>query len=199
MWVSCVNSARLSPLAPCVTRSRLNRSANGGARSKLRDHPQHHRHMLNCSPHAIPPAMQCYGVVAGTRTLAVPHLLHWELHVSRGVVSMLSARSARSTPQQPPWGGDPRHAWYEGVLARSHGLVFSSAAGGAHWQIAIRCPSLPFPSVKVHQAAVLVRRFCFSMVAGCVDQNIKDPYGNTLHLHEVTFMLMAECFHRVCG
>ena len=47
-----------------------------------------------------------------------------------------------------------------GVLARSHGLVFSSAAGGAHWQIAIRCPSLPFPSVKVHQAAVLVRRFC---------------------------------------
>ena len=98
--------------------------------------------------------------------------------MSRGVVSMLSARSARSTPQQPPWGGDPRHAWYEGVLARSHGLVFSSAAGGAHWQIAIRCPSLPFPSVKVHQAAVLVRRFCFSMVAGCVDQNIKDPYGN---------------------
>ena len=119
--------------------------------------------------------------------------------MSRGVVSMLSARSARSTPQQPPWGGDPRHAWYEGVLARSHGLVFSFAAGGAHWQIAIRCPSLPFPSVKVHQAAVLVRRFCFSMVAGCVDQNIKDPYGNTLHLHEVTFMLMAECFHRVCG
>jgi len=51
----------------------------------------------------------------------------------------------------------------EGVLARSHGLVFSSAAGGAHWPIAIRCPSLPFPSVKVHQAAVLVRRFCFSM------------------------------------
>ena len=85
------------------------------------------------------------------------------------------------------------------VLARSHGLVFSSAAGGAHWQIAIRCPSLPFPSVKVHQAAVLVRRFRFSMVAGCVDQNIKDPYGNTLHLHEVTFMLMAEYFHRVCG
>ena len=40
-----------------------------------------------------------------------------------------------------------------GVLARSHGLVFSSAAGGAHWQIAIRCPSLPFPSVKVHQGA----------------------------------------------
>ena len=119
--------------------------------------------------------------------------------MSRGVVSMLSARSARSTPQQPPWGGDPRHAWYEGVLARSRGLVFSSAAGGAQWQIAIRCPSLPFPSVKVHQAAVLVRRFCFSMVAGCVDQNIKDPYGNALHLHEVTFMLMAECFHRVCG
>ena len=93
----------------------------------------------------------------------------------------------------------PDHLNRGGVLARSHGLVFSSAAGGAHWQIAIRCPSLPFPSVKVHQAAVLVRRFCFSMVAGCVDQNIKDPYGNTLHLHEVTFMLMAECFHRVCG
>ena len=53
--------------------------------------------------------------------------------------------------------------------------------------------------MKVHQAAVLVRRFRFSMVAGCVDQNIKDSYGNTLHLHEVTFMLMAECFHRVCG
>ena len=70
-----------------------------------------------------------------------------------------------------------------GVLARSHGIVFSSAAGSAHWPIAIRYPSLPFPSVKVHQAAVLVRRFRFSMVAGCVDQNIKDPYGNTLHLH----------------
>ena len=41
--------------------------------------------------------------------------------MSRGVVSMLSARSARSTPQQPPWGGDPRHAWYEGVLARVGG------------------------------------------------------------------------------
>ena len=62
--------------------------------------------------------------------------------------------------------------WSGGGLARSHGIVFSSAAGGAHWQIAIRCPSLLFPSVKVHQAAVLVRRFRFSMVAGCVDQNI---------------------------
>ena len=61
--------------------------------------------------------------------------------------------------------------------------------------------ALPFPflKLKVHQAAVLVRRFRFSMVAGCVDQNIKDPYCNTLHLHEVTFMLMAECFHRMCG
>ena len=29
--------------------------------------------------------------------------------------------------------------------------MFSSAAGGAHWLIAIHCPSLPFPSVKVHQ------------------------------------------------
>ena len=89
------------------------------------------------------------------------------------------------------WGGGAPGGSVGGVLARSHGLVFSSAAGGAHWQIAIRCPSLPFPSVKVHQAAVLVRRFCFSLVAGCVDQNIKDPYGNTLHLHEVTFLLMA--------
>ena len=51
--------------------------------------------------------------------------------MSRGVVSMLSARSARSTPQQPPWGGDPRHAWYEGVLARSHGLVCVWGGGGA--------------------------------------------------------------------
>ena len=66
--------------------------------------------------------------------------------------------------------------------------MFSSAAGGAHWPIAIRCASLPFPSMKVHQAAVFVRSFRCSMVAGCVDQNIKDPYGNTLHLHEVTFM-----------
>ena len=119
--------------------------------------------------------------------------------MSRGIVSMLSERSARFTPQQPPWGGDPRHAWYEGVLARSHGIVFSSAVGSANWQIAICCPSLPFPSVKVHQAAVLVRRFRFSMVAGCVDQNIKDPYGNTLQLQEVMVMLMAECFYRVCG
>ena len=197
MWVSCVNTARLSPLPPMCHTFPAQQERQRWC--PVREHPQHHRHMLNCSPHAIPPAMQCYGVVAGTRTLAVPDLLHWELHVSRGVVSMLSARSARSTPQQPPWGGDPRHAWYEGVLARSHALVFSSAPGGAHWQIVICCPSLPFPSVKVHQAAVLVRLFCFSMMAGCVDQNIKDPYGNTLHLHEVTFMLMAECLHRVCG
>ena len=77
--------------------------------------------------------------------------------------------------------------------------MFLSAAGGTHLQVCIRCPSLPFPSVKVYQAAVLVRRFRFSMVAGCVDQNVRDPYGNTLHLHGVTFMLMAECFHRVCG
>ena len=48
------------------------------------------------------------------------------------------------------------------------GVMFSSAAGGAHWQIAIRCPSLPFPSVKVHQAAVLVRRFRFSIGGGGV-------------------------------
>ena len=53
-----------------------------------------------------------------------------------------------------------------GGLARSPGIVFSSAAGGAHWQIAIHCPSLPFPSVKVHQAAVLVRRFRWSIVGG---------------------------------
>ena len=53
--------------------------------------------------------------------------------------------------------------------------------------------------MKVHQAAVLVRRFRFSVVAGCIDQNIKDPYGNTLHLHEVTFMLMAECFRHEGG
>ena len=84
-----------------------------------------------------------------------------------------------------------------GVLTISHGLVFSFAAGGSHWPIAIRCPSLPFPLVKVHEATVLVRRFRFSMVTGCLDQNIEDPYGNTLHLHKVTFMLMAECFHRM--
>ena len=40
-------------------------------------------------------------------TLAVPDLLHRELHVSRGIISMLSARSARSTPQQRGGGGSP--------------------------------------------------------------------------------------------
>ena len=199
MWVSCVNEHNCYHFRQCVTCSRLNKSVNGGARSKPRDHPQHHQHMLNCPPHAIPPAMHCYGVVAGARTLAVLDLLLWELHLSRGVIGMLSAHLARSTPQWPTWGGNARHAWYDGVLARSHAIVFSSAAGGAHWPIAIHCPSLPFSSVKVHQAGVLVRRFRFSMVAGYVDQNIKDPYGNTLHLHEVMFMLMAECFHRTCG
>ena len=71
--------------------------------------------MLDYPPRAIPPAMQCYGIVVGTRTLVVPDLLLWELHVSRGVVSMLSARLAHSTPQHPPWGGNPRHAWYDGA------------------------------------------------------------------------------------
>ena len=31
-----------------ITLSRLNRSVNGGARSKLLDHPQHLWHMLDC-------------------------------------------------------------------------------------------------------------------------------------------------------
>ena len=78
------------------------------------------------------------------------------------------------------------------------GLLFSFATVGAYWLIAIRHPSLPFPLMKVHQTAVLVRHFCFSMVAGCVDQYIKDPYSLTLHLHEYVAMLM-ECFHRACG
>ena len=89
---------------PCVTCSRLNRSVNGGARAERRNHPQHHRHMLCCPPHAIPPAMQCYRVVAGARTLAVPDILLWELHISHGVMSMLSARLAHSTPQRPRGG-----------------------------------------------------------------------------------------------
>ena len=50
-----------------------------------------------------------------------------------------------------PWAAGCCRIGGGGGLARSHGIVFSSAAGGAHWQIAIRCPSLPFPSVKVHQ------------------------------------------------
>ena len=57
---SYVNSAlntQLSPLPPCITFSRLNRIVNGGARSKPRDHPQHHRHMLNWPVHAVPPAI----------------------------------------------------------------------------------------------------------------------------------------------
>ena len=82
-----------------------------------------------------------------------------EMMILRGIGHRISyiGVPGKNDPQTKRWGG---------VLARSHGLVFSSAAGGAHWQIAIRCPSLPFPSVKVHQAAVLVRRFCFSMEVG---------------------------------
>ena len=57
--------------------------------------------------------------------------------MSRGIVSMLSARSARSTPQQPPWGGDPRHAWYEGVLARSQNPGGGGDCKGISWQIVV--------------------------------------------------------------
>ena len=53
------------------------------------------------------------------------------------------------------WGGEacavpchamPRVGW--GGLVCLHGVLFSSAAGGAYWPIAICCPSLgPFPSI----------------------------------------------------
>ena len=150
MWVSCVNSARLSPLPPMchmftAQQERQRWCPLKAARQSST--PSAHTQLFTA---CHTPAMQCYGVVAGTRTPAVPDLLLWEVHVSRGVISMLSVHWAHSTPQRPPWGGNPRHAWYEGVLARSHGIVFSFAAGGTHWPIAIRCPSLPFPSVKVH-------------------------------------------------
>ena len=67
MWVSGVNSAQLHLT---ITLSWLNRGVNSGTQSKPLDHPQHHRHMLNCPLQAIPPAMQCNGVVVGT--LAAP-------------------------------------------------------------------------------------------------------------------------------
>ena len=39
-----------------------------------------------------------------------------------------------------------------GGLACRLGVLFLSAAGGAHWPIAIRCPSLgPVPSIGAHQ------------------------------------------------
>ena len=53
--------------------------------------------------------------------------------------------------------------------------------------------------MKVHQATVLVRRFCFSVVVGCVDQSIKDPYSLALHLNEYAAMLMVDCFPGDCG
>jgi hypothetical protein len=45
------------------------------------------------------------------------------------------------------------------------GVLFSSAAGGAYWPIAIRCPSLgPFPSIGggAHQPLTTLCPFLFS-------------------------------------
>ena len=66
VWVSCVNVADLSPLPPMCHTFTARQERQRSARSKSRDHPQHHQHMLNCPLHAMPPAMQYYGVVAGT-------------------------------------------------------------------------------------------------------------------------------------
>ena len=46
-----------------------------------------------------------------------------------------------------------------------------------------------------HHDVVLVRCFCFLMVAGRVNQNITDPYGHTLHLSKFMAILIAECLH----
>ena len=121
-----------------------------------------------CPLHAMPPAMQCYGVVAGTRTHVAPDLSMWGRHVTRGVICVSSLLHAWRVPRpnSPCVGAIHVMRGMRGVWHVALGLLFPSAAGGAYWQIAIRCPSLPFPWVKVHQAAVLVRRFCFSMVAG---------------------------------
>ena len=43
-------------------------------------------------------------------------------------------------------------------------------------------PSLrPTWVLKIHQAAVLAHRFCFSFSGGSWQQHIKDPHGNNLH------------------
>ena len=57
-------------------------------------------------------------------------------------------------PATPP-AGTKRGVWHVAL-----GVLFSSAAGGAYWPIAIRCPSLgPFPSIGggSHQALTAPR------------------------------------------
>ena len=58
-----------------------------------------------------------------------------------------------------------------GGLARSHGIVFSSAAGGAHWPIAIRCPSHPFPSVEWGGGA-LVKGYAVARATGLISSEV---------------------------
>ena len=95
VWVSSVNPARLSPLPPCITLSRLNKSVNGGARSKPRDYPQHHQHMLNHPLHAIP---QRCSATESCRTLPGPYLRIWERRVSHRVMCAPSLLHARRVP-----------------------------------------------------------------------------------------------------
>ena len=62
---------------------------------------------------------------------------------------------------------------------------------------------LPFPSLSLNEGPPKLlfwsAIFVSPSVAGRVEQNIKDPYGLTLHLKEYAATLMAECCHRACG
>ena len=60
--------------------------------------------MLNCPLHAMPPAMQCYRVVAGTRTHAAPNLQNWGRHMTRGFICVSSLLHAWRVPRP----NDPR-------------------------------------------------------------------------------------------
>ena len=114
---------------------RLNRSINGGARSKLLDHPEHHRHMVNCR-----------------FSLAMWRSCHPDatlMGANRGADARMLAEEGiheiwRFAPHSPRLGHSTS-CLGRGGFGMMPWLVSLSAAGGTKWPIATCCLSFLFP------------------------------------------------------
>ena len=156
MWVSYVSYARLSPLAPmCHTftaQQERQRCCPVQATRPSLTPP----HMLHCPLHAMPPAMQCYGVMVGTRTLAALDLRIRERHVTRGVICVpsLSHDWCVPRPTTPMWGQSTSCVGCGG-FGMSPWICCSrlqlAAPTGRSPFTALPFPSLPFPSLSLNE------------------------------------------------
>ena len=132
--MSDVSSARLHFT---ITFSRLNRSVNGGARSKSLDHPQHHRRMLKCPLQARTPG----NAAESWRALSLHQIL--ERRVSPRVVR--TSRIPR--PNRPPVGAI--HVM-RGMWGGWHDAMVGFPVCSWRRQMAVR-HLLPFPSLSLNE------------------------------------------------